>query len=158
MKKILSFYPRYDAMSEKKPSHATVPLKVSTNEKRDGLNFVSIERSRFKLFTLKFSTTKNQCRPPSCERAKTTRRRVFLLFENNNCCQITAQCLRDMNKSEKIAYHVLYIQKMQLIFPLIQTSRGFVALFEKIYDGEPILIVFSLVWEDLQHRNYFIQL
>ncbi len=54
MKKILSFYPRYDAMSEK-TSHATVPLKVSTNEKRDGLNLVSIERSCFKLFTLKFS-------------------------------------------------------------------------------------------------------
>ncbi len=63
-----------------------------------------------------------------------------------------------MNKSEKFAYHVLYIQKMQLIFPLIQTSRGFVALFEKIYDGEPILIVFSLVGEDLQHLNYFILL
>jgi hypothetical protein len=42
-------------------------LKVLTNEKRGGLKVVSIDRSRFQLFTLKFS--KKSVQTPSCERA-----------------------------------------------------------------------------------------
>jgi hypothetical protein len=54
-------------------------LKVLTNEKRGGLKVVTFNRSPFKLFTLRFSN--NRCRP-SCERSKTTRRNLFLSFEN----------------------------------------------------------------------------
>jgi hypothetical protein len=32
--------------------------------------------------------------------------------------------------------------------PTLQISLGIVALFEKIYDGEPIIIVFSNIGED----------
>ncbi len=104
-KKILSFYSRYDAMSEKTSRYC--PFKgIDQWEKRwveRGINRkVSLQAIHGEIFK------KNLCRPPSCERAKTTRRRVFLLFEYNNCCQITPQCLRDMNKSEKFAYHVFY--------------------------------------------------
>jgi hypothetical protein len=34
--------------------------------------------------------------------------------------------------------------------PTLQISQGIVALFEKIYDGEPILTVFSNIGEDVQ--------
>jgi hypothetical protein len=44
---------------------------------------VAFVRSRFKLFTLKFSN--KSARTPSRDRPKTTQRRVFLLFEYNNC-------------------------------------------------------------------------
>jgi hypothetical protein len=36
----------------------------------------------------------------------------------------------------------------------VQTSRGFIALFEKISDGEPVLTVLSVIGEDLQHRCF----
>jgi hypothetical protein len=36
--------------------------------------------------------------------------------------------------------------------PTLQISLGIVAMFEKIYDGEPILTVFTD--EDLQHRCF----
>ncbi len=40
--------------------------------------------------------------------------------------------------------------------PTLQISLGIVALFEKIYDGEPILTVVSTIGEDVQSRcvNY----
>ncbi len=48
-----------------------------------------------------------------------------------------------------------YIQTTLLIFfALIQSSWEFCALFEKIYDGEPILSIFSVIGEDLQHRCF----
>jgi hypothetical protein len=34
--------------------------------------------------------------------------------------------------------------------PTLQISLGIVALFEIIYDGEPILTVFSYIGDDLQ--------
>ena len=34
--------------------------------------------------------------------------------------------------------------------PTLQLSQGIVALFEKIYDGKPILTVFSNIGEDVQ--------
>jgi hypothetical protein len=42
-------------------------LKVLTNEERGGLKVVSIDRSRFQLFTQKVS--KKSVQTPSCERA-----------------------------------------------------------------------------------------
>ena len=65
-------------------------LKVLTNEKRDGLNLVSFDWSRFKLFVLKFS--KKSVQTPSCERPKTAQRTLFLSFEINNCFPITVKC------------------------------------------------------------------
>ena len=62
-------------------------LKVLTNEKRGGLNLVSFDWSRFKLFTLKFS--KESVQTPSCERPKTAQRSLFLSFEINNYYPIT---------------------------------------------------------------------
>ncbi len=59
-----------------------VKLKVLTNEKRDGLAVVSFDRSRFKLYSPKFSNKLVQA--PSCERHKTAPRTLFLLFANYN--------------------------------------------------------------------------
>jgi hypothetical protein len=64
-----------------------VPLKVLTNEKRGGLAVVPFDRSRFKLFSRKFSNKSVQA--PSCERHKTAPRTLFLLFANYNCFPIT---------------------------------------------------------------------
>ena len=38
--------------------------------------------------------------------------------------------------------------------PTLQISLGIVALFEKIYDGEPILTVVSNIGEDVQYRCF----
>jgi hypothetical protein len=38
--------------------------------------------------------------------------------------------------------------------PKVQTSRGFFTVIEKIYSEEPILTVFSVIGEDLQHRCF----
>ncbi len=38
--------------------------------------------------------------------------------------------------------------------PKHQTSRGFFASFEKIYDREPILTVSSNIGEDVQYRCF----
>jgi hypothetical protein len=38
--------------------------------------------------------------------------------------------------------------------PMLQISLGIVALFENIYDGEPILTVFSNIGEDVQYRCF----
>jgi hypothetical protein len=35
--------------------------------------------------------------------------------------------------------------------PTVQISLWIVALFQKIYDGEPILTVFFFIGEDVQH-------
>jgi hypothetical protein len=38
--------------------------------------------------------------------------------------------------------------------PTLQILQGTVALFEKIYDGSPILTVFSNIGEDVQYRCF----
>ncbi len=57
--------------------------------KERGLTEVLFNRSRFKLFTLRFSNKSMQA--PSCERPKTTQRSLFLVFEYNNCLQTRHQ-------------------------------------------------------------------
>jgi hypothetical protein len=37
--------------------------------------------------------------------------------------------------------------------PTVQISLGIVVLFEKIYDGEPILTIFSVIGEDVKYRE-----
>jgi hypothetical protein len=49
-----------------------------------------------------------------------------------------------MNKSGKVASHMLISNKTINSLPTVQISLGIAALFEKIYDGEPILTVFSV--------------
>jgi hypothetical protein len=68
--------------------YPTIPLKVLTNEKRNGLKEVSFDMSPFGLFTLRFSNKSEQA--PSCERPETAPRTLFLLFANNNCIPILA--------------------------------------------------------------------
>jgi hypothetical protein len=38
--------------------------------------------------------------------------------------------------------------------PTLQISVGIIALFEKIYDGEPMLPVFSNIGDDVQYRSF----
>ncbi len=38
--------------------------------------------------------------------------------------------------------------------PMLQISVEIVALFEKIYDGEPILTVVSNIGGDVQYRSF----
>ena len=111
-------------------------LKVLANEKRGVLAVVSFDRSRFKLFSRKFS---NKCvQAPSCERLKTAPRTLFLSFESNNCFPITVQCRRLMKKSGKLACHVVNSNIAIGSLPTLQTLHGLLALFEKIYYGEPV--------------------
>ncbi len=60
---------------------------VFTNEKRGVFTLVSFVRSRFKLYSRKFS--KKLVQAPSCERHKTALRTLFLLSANYNCFPIT---------------------------------------------------------------------
>jgi hypothetical protein len=85
-------------------------LKVLTNEERGGLKVVSIDRSRFQLFTLKFS--KKSVQTPSCERAiPPTLCRYLETVIDFKChkkgFQTTAKCRRCMKRSKKLARHVL---------------------------------------------------
>jgi hypothetical protein len=66
-------------------------LKVMTiNKKRGGLNLVSFDWSRCKLFTLKFS--KESVQIPSCERPKTAQRTLFMSFDFNTVVPLTSAC------------------------------------------------------------------
>jgi hypothetical protein len=125
-------------------------LKVLTNEKRGGLTGVSFDRSRFKLFSRKFSN--KFVLAPSCERPKTAPRTLFLSFESNNCFPTTVQCRRLMKKSGKLACQVVSSNIAIGSSPTLQTSHGLLALFEKIYYGEPIFTDFSNIEEDVQYR------
>jgi hypothetical protein len=55
-----------------------------------------------------------------------------------------------MKKSVKLAGHVVNSNIAIGSLPTLQISLGIFALFEKIYDGEPILAVFSNIGEDVQ--------
>jgi hypothetical protein len=59
-----------------------------------------------------------------------------------------------MKKSVKLTCHVVNSNIAIGSFPTFQISQGIVALFEKIYDGEPILTVFSNIREDVQYRCF----
>jgi hypothetical protein len=54
-----------------------------------------------------------------------------------------------MKKSVKFACHVVNSNIAIGSFPTLQLSLRIVALFEKIYDDEPILIVVSNIGEDI---------
>jgi hypothetical protein len=122
-------------------------LKVLTNEKRGGLKVVLFDRSPFKLFSLRFSTKSVQA--PSCERPKTTQRTLSLSFEIKNCYPIAVLRRSFMKKSGKLARHVVCNSNIAIdSSPTNQISLQILALFEKIYDGEPILTVVSNIGED----------
>jgi hypothetical protein len=57
-------------------------------------------------------------------------------------------------KSVKLACHVVNSNIAIGFLPTLQISLGIAALFEKIYDGELSLTVFSSIGEDVQHRLY----
>jgi hypothetical protein len=59
-----------------------------------------------------------------------------------------------MKKSVKLACHVENSNIAIGSLPKLQISLGFVALFEKIYDEEPILTVFSNIGDDVQYRCF----
>ena len=119
-----------------------------TNEKRGGLKVVAFDRSSLKLFTLRFSNKSVQA--PSCKRSRTTPRTLFISFANNNYFQISGMLRSCMKKSVKLACHVVNSTIAIGSLPTLQKLQGIVALFEKIYDGEPILTVFSNIGEDVQ--------
>ncbi len=126
-------------------------LKVLTNEKRGGLTVVSFDRSRFKLILRKFSNKSVQA--PSCERPKTTQRTLFLSFEINNCFPITVWCRSFMEKSAKLACHVVNSNIAIGSLPTLQASHGLLALFEKIYHWDPIFTVISNNGEDVHYNT-----
>jgi hypothetical protein len=59
-----------------------------------------------------------------------------------------------MKKSVKHAGHVMNSNIAIGSLPNLQISLGFFALFEKIYDSEPILDVISNIVEDVQYRCF----
>ncbi len=59
-----------------------------------------------------------------------------------------------MKKSGKLAFHMVNSNVAIGSLPTLQIPLGIVALFEKIYDGEPILTVFSNIGEDVQYRCF----
>jgi hypothetical protein len=54
-----------------------------------------------------------------------------------------------MKKSEKLARHVVNSNIAIGSLPTLQISLVIIALFEKIYYGEPTIIVFSNIGEDV---------
>ncbi len=148
-------------------------LKVLTNEKRGGLTMISFDRSPFKLFSLWFSNKSMQA--PSSERPKTTLRTLFLWFAINNCFATSDEKLlavfelwgifyyrnttiRFCSKRRKCLFICLahfcrcitdHCNDAKVTTAKLQTSRGFFALFENIYDGEPIFTDFSNIGKDV---------
>jgi hypothetical protein len=57
-----------------------------------------------------------------------------------------------MKKSGKLACHVVNSNIAIGSLPTLQTLHGLLALFEKIYYGEPIFTDFSNIGEDVQYR------
>jgi hypothetical protein len=56
-----------------------------------------------------------------------------------------------MKKFAKLARHVVNSNIAIDSLPTLQISLGIIALFEKIYDREPILTVFSNIGEEVQY-------
>jgi hypothetical protein len=59
-----------------------------------------------------------------------------------------------MKKSRKLAGHLANSNIDIDILPTLQMSVRVIVLFEKIYDGEPILSVLSNIGEDVQYRCF----
>jgi hypothetical protein len=59
-----------------------------------------------------------------------------------------------MKKSGKFVCHVLSSNIAIGSLPTLQISLVIIALFEKIYDGKPILTVMSNIGEDGQYRYF----
>ncbi len=59
-----------------------------------------------------------------------------------------------MKKFAKLACHVVNSNIAIDSLPTLQISVGIIALFEKIYDKEPILTVFSNIGEEVQYRCF----
>jgi hypothetical protein len=127
-------------------------LKVLTNEKRGGLKMVAFDKTPFKLFSLRFSTKSVQA--PSKERPKTTQRTLFLLFEIKNCFPRAVLRRSFMKKSGKLNCLVTNYNIAIESSTTLQISVEIVGLFEKIYDGEPLLTVVSNIGEDVQFRRF----
>jgi hypothetical protein len=91
---------------------------------------------------------------PSCERPKTAQQILFLSFEIKNCLKLFPN-----NRIASEAYEIVQERASHVLnsniaidsFPRLLISLGIVALFEKIYGGEPILTVFSNIVEDVQY-------
>jgi hypothetical protein len=113
---------------------------------------VAFDRSPFKVFLLRFS--KKSVQAPSCKRPKTTQQTLFLSFEINNWFPITVLCRRLIKKSRKLACHMVNSNIAFGSLPTLQTSHGLLALFEKIYYGEPIFTDFSNIGEDVQYHCF----
>ena len=59
-----------------------------------------------------------------------------------------------MKKTGKLASHVLNSNIAIDSLPTFQISVGIIALFEKIYDREPILTVISSIGEEVQFHCF----
>jgi hypothetical protein len=59
-----------------------------------------------------------------------------------------------MKKSAKHARHVVNSNIAIDSLPTLQISLGSIALFEKMYDREPILTVISNIGEEVQYRCF----
>ncbi len=78
---------------------------LKTSEKKSGTTVILFERSRFQLFSLKYSNKSVQS--SSCERPKTAQQTLFLSFEINNCFPIAVQRRSFVKKSVKLACHMV---------------------------------------------------
>jgi hypothetical protein len=128
-------------------------VHIDQCEKR-GLTVVSFDRSGFVLFSLWFSNKLIQA--PSCERHKTAQRTLLLLFATIIVSQgrmknwwryLNLAVFFYLTGFSNHCNNATNIDKVPL--PKLQTSRRFVASFEKIYDGEPIITVISNIGEDV---------
>ncbi len=59
-----------------------------------------------------------------------------------------------MKKSRSLACHVINSDSAINSMPTVKIALGIVALFEKIYHGDPILTVFSVIREEVQDRRF----
>jgi hypothetical protein len=70
------------------------------------------------------------------------------MFPNNGIAQEACEI------SGKLVCHVVNLNTAIDTLPTLQILVGVIALFEKIYDGDPIFTVISNNGEDVQNRCY----
>jgi hypothetical protein len=129
-------------------------LKVLTNEKRGRLAVVSFDRSRFKLFSRKFSNKFVLPRP--VRGLKLLREPCFCLLKAIIVSQ-WRYSVGGLWKNLGNLHATWWIQTNIAIGSLptcTPISLVMVALFETIYHEVPILTVFSNIGEDVQYRCF----
>ena len=131
-----------------------VSWKVLSNEKRGDLKVVAFDRPPFKLFNSRWDFQTNQCRPHPVRGLELLRKPCLYHLQSIIASKYRYSVGALWKKSVKLACHVVNSNIAIGSLPSLQTSHGLLAVFEKIYYGDPIFTVISNNGEDVQYRCY----